>query len=161
MRMVSTLALILSIPAILNAQDWREELREDLVVHRDGKMIIEEYSIERVNLPGYEPLELQVKLYAEAPHDDTISRDNFVAMSAYLGITVLQTILAQSYDVSPAEFLAAYDTEDLVAPIGRPYLEISIFMTGEGFQLEIRNTLSNEVSRVTETWESALGSENY
>ena len=160
MRIVSILALILSIPSILNAQDWREELREDLVVHRDDKMVIEEYSMERVNLPGYEPVEFQVKYYMETPHDGAISRDNFVAFSTLLGITVLQTMLAEAFDVSAAEFLAAYDSEDLDAPIGRPDLEISIFMTGEGFQLEIRNTITNEVSRVTETWESMLGSKS-
>ena len=65
-------------------------------------------------------------------------------------------MLAEGYDVSAAEFLAAYDSEDLDAPIGRPDLEISIFMTGEGFQVEIRNTITNEVSRITETWESTL-----
>ena len=160
MRIVSILALILSIPSILNAQDWREELREDLVVHRDDKMVIEEYSMERVNLPGYEPVEFQVKYYMETPYDGAISRDNFVAFSTLLGITVLQTMLAEAFDVSAAEFLAAYDSEDLDAPIGRPDLEISIFMTGEGFQLEIRNTITNEVSRVTETWESMLGSKS-
>jgi len=70
-----------------------------------------------------------------------------------MGITVLQIMLAEGYDVSPAEFLAAYESEDLDAPIGTPDLEISVVMTGEGYQLEIRNTLTNEVSRVTETWE--------
>ena len=160
MRIVSTLALMLSIPSILIAQDWREELREDLVVHRDDKMVIESYSMERVNLPGYEPVELQVKFYMETPHDDAISRDNFVAFSTYFGVTVLLSMLAEPFNVSATEFLAAYESEDLDAPIGRPDLEISIFMTGEGFQLEIRNTRTNEVSRVTETWESVLGSKN-
>ena len=55
MRMVLAVGLILSIPSILSAQEWREELRADLVVLRDGKMVIEEYSIERINLPGYAP----------------------------------------------------------------------------------------------------------
>ena len=153
MRMLFAVGLILSIPSILNAQDWREELAADLVVHIDDKMVIEKYSIERINLPGYAPAEFQVKFYMETPHDGAISRDNFVAFSAYYGITLLQTMLAEGYDVSPAAFLAAYESEDLDAPIGRPDLEISIFMTGEGFQMEIRNTLTNEVSRVTETWE--------
>ncbi len=57
MRMVLALGLILSIPSILNAQNWREELRADLVVHRDDKMVIEGYSMERVDLPGYKPVE--------------------------------------------------------------------------------------------------------
>lgn len=156
MKAAAVLALSLLIPTVLSAQDWREELQSDLVVHRDGKMIIEEYSMERVNLPGYEPLELQVKFYAEVPHDDTISRDRFVAMSSYLLITVLQTMLAEAYNVSALEFLQGYDSEDLDAPIGRPDLEISVFMTGEGFQLEIRNTLTGDVSRVTETWEETM-----
>ncbi len=158
MRAAAALTIFLLVPTLLSAQDWREELREDLVVHRDGKMIIEEYSMERVNLPGYEPLELQVKFYAEVPHDNTISRDKFVGMSSYLLVTVLQTMLAETYNVSALEFLQGYDTEDLDAPIGRPDLEISVFMTGEGFQLEIRNTLSGEVRRVTETWEETMGS---
>jgi len=151
--MAPVVGLILLIPSILNAQDWREELRADLVVLRDGKMVIEEYSIERISLPGYAPAEYQVKLYMEAPQDGTISRDFFVAFSAYYGITILQTMLAADYNVTAAEFLAAYESEDLDAPIGTPDLEISIVMTGEGVQVEIRNTLTNEVSRSTETWE--------
>ena len=62
-------------------------------------------------------------------------------------------MLAEDYDVSAAAFLAAYESEDLDAPIGTPDLEISIVMTGEGIQVEIRNTLTNQVSRSTETWE--------
>ncbi len=158
MRAAAALTIFLLVPTLLSAQDWREELREDLVVHRDGKWIIEEYSMERVNLPGYEPLELQVKFYAEVPHDNTISRDKVVGMSSYLLITVLQAMLSETYDVSALEFLQGYDTEDLDAPIGRPDIEISVFMTGEGFQLEIRNTLTGEVRRVTETWEETMGS---
>ena len=153
MRMAFAVGLILSIPSILNAQDWREELRADLVVHIDDKMVIEGYSIERVNLPGYAPVQFQLKYHMETPHDGAISRDNFVAFSTFMGITVLQTMLAAEFDVTAAEFLAAYESEDLDAPIGTPDLEINVFMTGEGFQMEIRNTLTNEVSRVTETWE--------
>ena len=153
MRMVFVVGLILSIPSILNAQDWREKLAADLVVHIDDKMVIEKYSIERIRLPGYAPAEYQVKFYMETPHDGAISRDFFVAFSAYYGITFLQTMLAADYNVTAAAFLAAYESEDLDAPIGTPDLEISIFMTGEGFQLEIRNTLTNQVSRSTETWE--------
>ena len=62
-------------------------------------------------------------------------------------------MLAADYNVTAAEFLAAYESEDLDAPIGTPDLEISVIMTGEGFQLEIRNTLTNETIRSTETWE--------
>ena len=78
-------------------------------------------------------------------------------MSSYLVLTVLQTMLAEAYNFSAIEFFQGYDTEDLEAPIGRPDLEISIFMTGEGFQLEICNTLAGDVSRVTETWEETMG----
>ncbi len=153
MRMVFAVGLVLSIPSILNAQDWREKLAADLVVHIDDKMVIEKYSIERINLPGYAPVEFQVKYHTETPHDGAISRDNFVAFSAYYGATIIQAMLAEEYDVSASAFLAAHESEDLDAPIGTPDLEISIVMTGEGVQVEIRNTLTNEVSRSTETWE--------
>ena len=33
---------------------------------------------------------------------------------------------------------------------------MAVFLTGEGFQLEIRNTLTGDVSRVTETWEETM-----
>ena len=148
MRMVLAVGLILSIPSILSAQEWREELRADLVVLRDGKMVIEGYSIERINLPGYAPAEYQVKFYMEAPQDGTISRDFFVGFSTYHGITILQTMLAEGYEVSAAAFLAAYESEDLDAPIGTPDLEVSIFMTGEEFQMEIRNPTTNETIRL-------------
>jgi len=148
MRMVFAVGLILSMPSILIAQEWCEELRADLVVLRDGKMVIEEYSIERINLPGYAPAEYQVKFYMEAPQDGTISRDFFVGFSTYHGITILQTMLAEGYEVSAAAFLAAYESEDLDAPIGTPDLEVSIFMTGEEFQMEIRNPTTNETIRL-------------
>ena len=153
MRMVFALGLILSIPSILNAQDWREKLAADLVVHIDDKMVIEKYAIERVDLPGSAPVELQVKYYMETARDGAISRDNFIDLSAHYGATTLQAMLAEDHDVSAAAFLAAYDSENLDAPTGTPDLEISIVMTGEGVQVEIRNTLTNEVSRSTETWE--------
>ena len=116
-------------------------------------MVIDKYSIERVNLPGYAPVEFQVKYHTETPHDGAISRDNFVDFSAYYGATIIQAMLAEDYNVTAAQFLAAYESEDLDAPIGTPDLEISIVMTGEGVQVEIRNTLTNEISRSTETWD--------
>ena len=81
-------------------------------------------------------------------------------MSSYLVLTVLQMMLAEAYNVSAREVFDGYDSEDLNAPTGRPDPEISVFMTGEGFQLEIRNTLTGDVSRVTETWEETMGAES-
>jgi len=152
MRVAFVVGLIFSIPSILHAQDWRDKLRADLVVERDDKMVIEKYAIERVDLPGSAPVELQVKYYMETARDGAISRDNFIHLSAHYGATALQAMLAEDHDVSAAAFLAAYDSENLDAPTGTPDLEISIVITGDGVEIEIRNTSSNEVSRITETW---------
>ena len=160
-KYVALMALALVTASSAGAQQqWRDELLEDLVNIRDGKMVIEAYSLDRISLAQYEPVEFQVKLYSEVPATGVISRDNFVALSAVLAITVLQLALAEAFDVPASEFLAAYDSKDLDQPIGRPDLEINIYMTAEGFQLEFIDTTTGQTSRVTQTWDKVVGSGN-
>ena len=153
------LAAVFLVPSSrADAQErWREQLLEDLVTVRDGKMIIESYSIDRIALPQYQPVEFQVKHYSEAPAESVISRDNFVALSVVLAVTVLQQGLAEAYNVPAGEFLAAYNSRDLEEPIGRPDIEINIYMTAEGFQLEFIDTSTGQTSRVTQTWSEVMG----
>ena len=90
----------------------------------------------------------------DAPVGGLISRDYFVAFSAVLSTMVLQTMMSEGYNVTAAEFLAAYDSETLLEPIGQPDLEINVYMTDRGYQLEIINTRTQEVTRMTEIWDS-------
>ncbi len=137
----------------LGQTDWREDLKSDLVAERDGKLVLEEYVIYRLRVSGYEPSDVQVKFYSEAPADGTISRDNFVAYTTTFGTFVLLTSFAQAYQVSAAELLDGLESTELEKPIGTPDMELNIFMTGEGIQVELVDTATGQRSRMVETWE--------
>ncbi len=83
---------------------------------------------------------LQVKTRSEAPQGRLISRDNFVAITTAVAVTVL----AQ---------LGGAECKTLKAPIGNADLEISIQMTTEGFQVEYHDTRTGQKSRNTTRWE--------
>ncbi len=155
--LVPLLAAFVAVPLHAQQESWRADLQRDLVEFREGKMVIEGFSIDKVTLPQYESVEFQVAYYAEATAVGVISRDNFVAFTTLLATTVLQRSLAQAYNVSAIEFLSAYESRDLEAPIGRPDIEIKIYMTAEGFQVEVVDTGTGRSSRSTETWDSILG----
>lgn len=137
-------------------QPWQDQLKRDLVSIRGGKMVIEGFSLDRISLPQYEPVEFQVRYYGEAPSTGVISRDNFVAFTTLLTVTALQLSFAEAFNVPAHEFLAAYESRELSQAIGRPDVEINLYMTAEGFQLEVVETASGEKSRVTQTWDSVI-----
>ena len=155
--LLTTLTLLLIVPAVALAQDWREELGSDMVTISDGKMVYQEFGLVKITFPGYETNQFQVKLYSEAPHESVMTRDKFVALtSSYFTILLLESI-AQAYQVTAAEFLEAFDYTELDNPIGTPDLEMNLFMTDEGMQFEIVNTQSGERVRHTMTWEEVFG----
>lgn len=132
--------------------DWKAELKADLVKVADGKMVTEEFSLLKMRVPGYEPADVQVKIRSEAPAVGAISRDNFIALTTTISNLILLSAFADSYNVPASVFLENFDTETLRAPIGKPNLEINIYMTAEGFQLEVVNNDSGEKHRDTQTW---------
>ena len=149
------LALAIVSPVISAAQmTWQEEISRDFVTIEGNKMVLRAFSLETIAVPGYEVNEFQVSYYMDAPVGGLISRDYFVAFSAVLSTMVLQTMMSEGYNVTAAEFLAAYDSETLLEPIGQPDLEINVYMTDRGYQLEIINTRTQEVTRMTEIWDS-------
>ena len=143
--------------APVQAQEWREELLEEAVELRDGKMVIEEYGLVKIAFAGYEASQFQVKLYSEAPATAVISRDNFVAMTAMMQLTILLNAFAEAYQVSATDFIKAWDLTELEAPIGTPDLEVNLYMTAEGMQIEVVNTASGERTRHTTTWAEVYG----
>ena len=76
----------------------------------------------------------------------------FVLLSTQVHTTLLFGILSEAYQVSFSDFINAYDSEPLDAPIGMPDLELNLVMTGEGIQVEILNTTTGERTRFTDTW---------
>ncbi len=142
----------LLVAAPVQAQEWREELLEEAVELRDGKMVIEEFGLVKIAFPGYEAAQFQVKLYSEAPATGVISRDNFVAWTAMMNMILLLGRSAIAYQVSAIDFMQGWDFTELKAPIGTPDLEVNLYMTGEGVQLEEVDTASGQRSRQTMTW---------
>lgn len=152
------LALVAASPVTGLAQnDWQTQLRANLVAIRGTKMIYEEFGIYKLTIPGYESTDYQTKIYAEAPATDVISRDNFVAFTTMLSNTSFMLLFAEAYNVSASVFLENFHFEELANPIGKPDLEVNIFMTAQGYQLEIVNNNNGEKNRVTQTWKELLG----
>jgi hypothetical protein len=138
--------------SVLAAQDHTAELLENAVEIRGDKMVVEEYTLDRIAPSGYQPVQLQVRRYAEAPAEGVISRDYFVALSAVLHTMIMQQALAEVYDLPASTFLKTYDSKDLEAPIGSPDLEISLFVTADGLQIEVRDNNDGITNRHTSTW---------
>ena len=151
-RILMVLTAVLVVAAPVAAQDWKAKLQEDLVRVSGGKMIYEEFGILKIAVPGYEAGQWQVKVYAEAPAAGVISRDNFVGFTAMTVTTVLLSGFAEAYQVPASQFIQGYDFTELDAPIGNPDLELSLFVTAEGMQLEWVDTASGQRTRQTTTW---------
>jgi hypothetical protein len=136
----------------LAAQEWKQLLSKELVVVRDGKMVADEYDLVKINVDGFQPVQLQLKVHAEAPAGGGISRDNFVALTSAFTMLTFLTVYAEAYQVPATQFLQAVDFTELAAPIGTPDVELNLFMTDEGLQFEWVNTADGTRSRSTMTW---------
>lgn len=82
----------------------------------------------------------QIKTYAVAPSDGTISRDNFVSI-----FTIMSNEIISGF------FDEGFDSKDLDELIGNPDIVLNFFMTKSGIQMEI--TSEGETTRITSTWE--------
>jgi hypothetical protein len=148
------LIAFLCLPASAVAQqDWREELSSDQVTVADGRFTYEEFGILSLELPGYEPVEFQMKILSDAPADGTISRDSFMSLTSSMMTIVMLAGFAEAYAVSATEFFNGFDYRELDAPIGTPDVELNLWMTGEGMQFEFVNTSTDEKSRTVWTWD--------
>lgn len=152
--------LLVAMASQVGGQDsWQDELKQDLVTIQDDKMVIESFSLDRISLPEYEPVELQVAYYSEAPTTGVISRDNFVAFTTTITVMTILGMFAEGLSLTASEFFDAYETQEIEQPIGRPDLEIKLFMTAEGFQLDLLHTPTDERTRITETWDDFFETE--
>lgn len=137
--------------------DWRALLQKDLVTIQGDRMVLDRITLDRIEFPGAAPVQFQVKYRAEAPVRGLMSRDNLVAFSAATASVLIFGIYAESYGVPMSEFLEAYDSQDLDAPIGTPDLEVNLVMTTAGVQFEVLNTATGQRVRNTQTWEQIFG----
>ena len=153
-------ALVGFVPSFATAQtDRRAMMMEDLVSVDDGKWVIEEFSMERLDVPGYEPVEYQLRLYAEVPNTGVMTRDFFVRITYETQAAILLSMLAEAYQTTPSQFLVAYESTPLQAAIGQPDVELSLFMTEEGIQFEWKDTTTGQTNRSTILWDDPIGGE--
>ncbi len=130
----------------LSAQEWKDELSRDIVELKEGKMTFTELTLITHIREG---TTLQVKTYAEAPANDFISRDQFVAW-----VSLMSYIWVESFITEPG--LTADDfkfkTISVQDMIGKPDLKLSLYMSAAGVQFIVFADGNEE--RFTQTWES-------
>jgi hypothetical protein len=157
MRTLTLLFLASLFAPSLHAQEWRQQLRQDVVAVQGGKMVADEYDLVKIEVAGYEPVQLQMKVHAEAPATGFISRDNFVALMSQMVVMTFLLAYAEAYQIPASQFLDAVDFTELSAPIGTPDIELNLFMTDEGLQFEWVDTADGRRSRWTSTWVEVYG----
>jgi hypothetical protein len=140
----------------VGAQEWRQQLKSDVVTLRAGKMVYEEVGLFKLNVPGFQPAQFQVKVHGEAPQGGLVSRDNLVALTTSTFTTVFITALAEGYQVTASQFMQGLDYTELKSAIGTPDMELNLVMTNEGMQLEVVNTSSGQRTRQTMTWDEVF-----
>jgi len=156
MRALHVVVALLVLSPLAHAQEWRDQLKADVVKIHESKMLCDEVGLYKVQLEGYPPAQMQVKVHSEAPVDGVISRDNFVSLTTLTFTTLFLGVLSEAYNVPASRFLDAVDYSELQAPIGTPDLELNLVMTNEGMQIEIVNTAASARSRQTMTWAEAF-----
>ncbi|MGB5540735.1 MAG: hypothetical protein WBO37_11645 [Gammaproteobacteria bacterium] len=118
--------------------DWKGQLARDLVEIKGERMVIEGYDLCKIGSAN-----IQLRTYSEAPHDGSISRDNFVAITS-------ASIFAYQMALGDAE------CKDIKAPIGDVDIEQSIYMTSEGIKQKFRDHRTNTENSTTELWSELL-----
>ena len=119
MRMLLVLIVggLLGRPAV--AQEWKQLLAKELVTIKAGKMVTDEYDLVKINVPGYEPVQLQIKIHSEAPAVGLMSRDNFVATTTQFVVLTFFTVYAEMYQVYREVYFSLLPTFERAAQVQR------------------------------------------
>ena len=160
MRQIILQAILIgtTVSAGFGQTDWRQELARDYAKVQGDKLVIDDYSLVKLAIDGYEPTQFQVKVHSEAPSGGLISRDQFVAMTSSFATLILVNSLSEAIAVPASEFLQGFSSQTLTTPIGTADLELNFFMTNDGVQVEVVDTSTDTRNRVVWTWAEVLGS---
>ena len=140
--------LIMLLASVACAEDWQQELAKDLVTIKDNKMYIEDYMLLKITAQDGTVSNKQVKIYSTSP-TQVISRDNFVFATAMIYTLIIAGMM----------MTADFDIVDIDEPIGNVDLEFNLYMTKEGFQIEVDDKTIDEKTRETIKWSDYFGSE--
>ena len=148
-------------PPVIVAEetDRVSKLLEEAVQFENGKMTIQEFGL--LSFPWAPNEKIQIGFYAEAPESGVVSRDNFVGISSMLQTVFLVGIAMEAKsatgataDLRDMDDLLEFD--ELDEPIGKIDLEINLYMSKGGLQMEFVNTRENRTERNTVTWKEFL-----
>lgn len=132
---------LLFVTSITYAQDWKKQLAEDLVKLEDNKFKTVDYTLMSFSNGN----SIQIKSYAEASADGSISRDNFIGFFAILTHEITNSIPKEG-GYSEGE----YHTKTIDELIGNPDVEINCYMNKNGIQIEVKT--QEGVNRITKSW---------
>ena len=128
--------MVILTPQFAVSQESQADLLKDLVHIVNGKMVITDNEL----LTQSDGTSIQIKAYSEAPAAGLISRDYFV--EAFSILTYEMINLLKSDDKA--------ETKTLSELIGNPDVEINLYMTKGGIQIEIKS--GEETNRKTMQW---------
>ncbi len=137
------------------------QLKADWVVQKDGKFVIDRFQLCQVfrpeDLGGGVTKPFQVSAHIEAP-TDVISRDSFVGIGTELALSLRVNFASDIIKgLTPMQALEALQCKQIATPIGTVDLEVDVFMTGDGIQIEIVETATGQKQRETTSWAQVLG----
>jgi hypothetical protein len=137
-KLFLTIGIVLGFSLVSQAQEWKAELKKDLVKIEGNKMTSTEFFL----LHFENESNVQVKIYAEAPSAGVISRDNFVAITNTLAAMKLLTMFSET---------GIPNMTNLSELIGKADVEFNYYFTSNGMQMEIKTSEGSD--KITMTWE--------
>lgn len=138
--MKKVIALVLlsgcfTLKAFTQTKTTSEELLSDIITITDNKYKMDIYQL----VTNADGTTMQVKAHSEAPQS-VISRDQFVYYST--------SIMSSTVDGYIPETSSVQDLDEL---IGNPDIEINLFMSKNGLQIETKG--SSGTNRYTKKWD--------
>lgn len=152
MKRLTPLLLVCAIfaaPTTANAQQWKAELKRDLVTVKDGKMVYSE--VEICELKGQTET-LDVRWNATAPAKGVISRDQFITfMNSFEASFVAQMMKARGLDY--------FDDVDCNPPkkeVEKVNMTISVTLDAKDIHVKMK-TPGKEPKEMTMKWTDMFG----
>lgn len=137
------------------------KLKADFVTAKNEKFTIDRFRVCQLVRPaelgGGASEVFQVKSHAEAPVD-VISRDNFVALLAEVGVN-LRVSFARGHikGMTPQQALTSLRCKVIAAQSGPIDFDVDIRMDNDGMQLAVTDTATGQVDKQTQQWAQVFG----
>ncbi len=144
------------------ATDPVMRLKQSFVKEKDGKFVVDRVRFCQLFRPeelgGGVSDPFQVRLHAEAPAQDVVSRDNFVSLLTEIAVHLrLSFASAIIHGMMPEQALAALRCETIDKSIGDVDFKVDILMDKDGIVIDVMETGSGNRDRQTYPWKAVFG----